>query len=136
MPRNELSNRLLLMVKDLQFGVRQLRRSPATSITLLVTLTLGIGATAAMFSLVNAWLLRPLPLKNPQQLVSVWRTSPTAPHEPAYFNLYHDYLVWEAENRSFQSLAATFEQDYALTGAGEAEQLHGAVATWNLFQIG
>ena len=133
MPRNDLSNRLPLMVKDLQFGVRQLRRSPATSITLLVTLTLGIGATVAMFSLVNAWLLRPLPLKDPQQLVSIWRTSPSAPREPAYFNLYHDYLVWEAGNRSFQSLAATFEQDYALTGAGEAEQLHGAVATWNLF---
>jgi putative ABC transport system permease protein len=128
-----LSSKLFVVAKDIQFGVRQLRRSPATSITLLVTLTLGIGATVAMFSLVNAWLLRPLPLKDPQQLVSVWRTSPSAPREPAYFNLYHDYLVWKAGNRSFQSLAATFEQDYALTGAGEAEQLHGAVATWNLF---
>ncbi|HKT52658.1 MAG TPA: hypothetical protein VJV96_20325, partial [Candidatus Angelobacter sp.] len=110
-----LSSKLFVVAKDVQFGLRQLRRSPAISITLLVTLTLGIGATVAMFSLVNAWLLRPLPLKDPQQLVSVWRTSPSAPREPAYFNLYHDYLVWEAGNRSFQSLAATFEQDYALT---------------------
>src|ERR1700756_4130587 len=105
-------NKLSVIGKDLQLGMRQLRRSPATSATLLITLALGIAATTAMFSLVNAWLLRPLPLKDPQQLVSVWRTSPDAPREPAYFNLYHDYLVWAAENKSFLSLAATFEQDY------------------------
>jgi putative ABC transport system permease protein len=128
-----LTNRLSLVAKDLELGFRQLRRSPVTSVILLFTLALGVGATTAMFSLVNAWLLRPLPLKDPQQLVSVWRTSPAAPHEPAFFDLYHDYLVWAAENRSFQSLAATFEQEYALTGAGEPEQLHGAVATWNFF---
>ncbi len=128
-----VGNQLLIIATDLRLGLRQLRRSPATSATLLVTLTLGIAATAATFSLVNAWLLRPLPLKDPQELVSIWRTSPDAPREPAYFNLYHDYVVWAAENRSFQSLAATFEQDYALTGAGEPEELHGAVASWNLF---
>ena len=133
MRKEELGNRLLIVLKDLQVGLRQLRRSPATSVTLLVTLMLGIAATTAMFSLVNAWLLRPLPLKAPQQLVSIWRTNPDAPREPAYFNLYHDYVFWAAENRSFQSLAATFEQTYALTGAGEPVELHGAVASWNLF---
>jgi predicted permease len=127
------NNKLSVIAKDVQVGLRQLRRSPATSVTLLITLALGIAATTAMFTLVNAWLLRPLPLKNPQQLVSIWRTAPEAPREPAFFNLYHDYLVWAAENRTFQLLAATFEQDYALTGAGEPEQLHGAVATWNFF---
>ncbi len=126
-------SRLSVMAKDLEVGVRQLRRSPATCATLLITLALGIAATTAMFTLVNAWLLRPLPLKDPRELVSIWRTSPEAPREPAYFNLYHDYLVWAAENKTFQSLAATFEQDYALTGAGEPEQIHGAVATWNFF---
>jgi len=129
----KINNGLQLIAKDLEFGLRQLRRSPATSAVLLITLSLGIAATTAMFGLVNAWLLRPLPLKDPQRLVSIWRTSPDASREPAYFNLFHDYVFWAAENRTFQSLAATFEQDYALTGAGEPEQLHGAVATWNLF---
>jgi putative ABC transport system permease protein len=133
MPGAALTTRLSIIANDLRLGLRQLRRSPATSALLLLTLALGIGATTAMFSLVNAWLLRPLPLKDPQQLVSVWRTSPAAPREPAFFNLYHDYLVWAAENHSFQSLAATFEQQYALTGVGEPEELHGAVATWNFF---
>lgn len=128
-----MKGKILSMVSDLRLGLRQLRRSPAASIILLVTLALGIAATAAMFTLVNAWLLRPLPLKAPDQLVSIWRTSPAAPREPAYFNLYHDYVVWAAENKSFQSLAATFEQQYALTAAGEPEELHGAVASWNLF---
>lgn len=133
MPTADWKNQLSLAAKDLQVGLRQLRRSPVTTATLLITLTLGIAATTAMFSLVNAWLLRPLPLQDPQQLASVWRTGPQAPREPAYFNLYRDYLVWAADNRTFDSLAATFEQDYALTGAGEPEELHGAVATWNFF---
>lgn len=52
---------------------------------------------------------------------------------PQYFKLYHDYVEWAANNRSFQQLAATFDIGYALTGSGEAEEIHGAVATWNLF---
>jgi putative ABC transport system permease protein len=64
----------------------------------------------------------------------VWRTRAEAPHQPAYFNLYHDYLVWASRSKRFESLAATFEQRYALSGAGEPEQIHGAVASWNLFQ--
>ena len=128
-----MPNQLFPVAKDLQVGLRQLRRSPITSITVFLTLALAIAATAAMLSMVNAWLVRPLPLRDPQQLVSVWRTAKDAPREPAFFNLYHDYLVWAQQNRSFESLAATFEQEYALTGAGEPEELHGAVATWNLF---
>jgi predicted permease len=93
-----------------------------------------VGANTAIFSIVNAWLFRPLPLKNPHELVSVWRTRAEAPHQPAYFNLYHDYLVWASRSKRFESLAATFEQRYALSGAGEPEQIHGAVASWNLFQ--
>src|SRR5579863_8419780 len=124
---------LYLIAQDIQMGLRQLRRSPASSITLLITLALGMAAATTMFSLVNAWLLRPLPLRDPEQLVSIWRTAPEAPREPAFFDLYHDYVVWAAENRTFQAIGATFEQEYALTGAGEPEELHGAVTTWNFF---
>jgi putative ABC transport system permease protein len=119
--------------QDLHFSMRQMRRSPVVTLAVVITLALGMGANAAMFSMVNAWLLRPLPLKDPQQLVSIWRTSVEAPRQPAYFDLYHDYLVWVSGNRTLQSLAATFEQTYALTRAGEPKQVHGAVATWNLF---
>lgn len=121
------------IVHDIRYAQRQLRRSPVSALTVIIILALGIGATTAMFSLVNAWLLRPLPLKDPQQLVIVWRTAAANPHEPAYFDLYHDYLAWASGNRTLQSLAATFWQPYTLTGAGEPQQVNGALATWNLF---
>src|SRR6185312_6634787 len=127
------TGRLYNIGQDLRFAFRQLRQSPIVTLAAGLTLALGIGATAACFSLVNAWLIRPLPLKAPHELVSIWRTTQESPREPAFFNLYHDYLAWEAGNRTFQSLAATFEEAYALTGAGEPEQVHAAVATWNLF---
>lgn len=96
-------------------------------------MALGIAANSAIFTLVDAWLLRPLPLKDPQRLVSVWRTAPANPREPAYFDFYRDYLVWASTNRTLEPLAATFSQDYAVTGAGEPDEVHGAIATWNLF---
>src|SRR5215471_1041802 len=129
----EWSNRLGSLLQDLRYGMRELRQSPAVTIAVVVTLALGMGANTAIFSLLNAWLLRPLPLKEPQRLVAVWRTNSVAPRDPAYFNLYHDYVVWAAANRSMISLAATFDEPYVLTGAGDPEELHGAIATWNLF---
>lgn len=121
------------VLQDVRFALRQLRRSPTSAIFVILTLSLAIAANTAIFSLVNAWLLRPLPLKDPQQLVSLWRTAAGNPHEPAYFDLYHDYLIWAAENHTLQSLAATFPQEYTVTGSGEARQIHGAIASWNLF---
>jgi predicted permease len=121
-------------LQDLCFGARMLRKNPGFATTAVLTLALGIGANTAMFSMVNAWLLRPLPLKNPQELVGVWRTRLQAPRQPAYFDLYHDYLAWAARNTTFESLGATFEQSYALSGTDSPEQIHGAVASWNLFQ--
>lgn len=119
--------------QDLRFGLRMLRKSPGFTAVAVLTLAVAIGANTAMFSIVDAWLLRPLPLKNPQELASVWRTRSQAPRQPAFFDFYHDYLVWSSRNRTFASLAATFEQRYTLTGAGEPQQVHGAVATWNFF---
>src|SRR5437868_10664132 len=114
------------LLHDFRYGLRMLLKSPGFTAIAVITLALGIGANTAVFSIVNAWLLRPLPFKDPGQLVSIWRTRAEAPSDPAYFNLYHDYLVMAEHNQSFQSLAATFEQRYVLTGAGEPQQIQGA----------
>jgi putative ABC transport system permease protein len=119
--------------QDLRYAIRQLLNARGFAIVVIATLALGIGANTAIFTLLNAWLLRPLPLKDPRQLVEVWRTQLRAPADPAYFDLYRDYLVWAAKNTTLQSLAATFEQSYTLTGAGEPRRVQGAAATWNLF---
>ena len=125
--------KLETLLQDLRYTLRQWRESPTVAIAIIITLALGMGANTAIFSLLNAWLLRPLPLKEPQRLVAVWRTNSAAPRDPAYFNLYHDYVVWARANRTMTLLAATFDEPYVLTGAGDPEELHAAVATWNLF---
>jgi len=121
------------VLQDARFAVRQLLRSPLTTLAIVITLSLGMAANTAMLTLVNAWLVRPLPLTEPQKLVSVWRTAAANPSEPAYFDFYRDYLIWVAENHTLESLAALFPQDYTVTGSGEPQQIHGAISSWNLF---
>jgi len=125
----------LTWIDDVRYGVRGFRRSPMFSVATIIVMALGIAASTAGFAMLNAWLLRPLPLERPAELVSIWRTARANPREPAFFDLYRDYLVWAAENHTMSSLAATFEQEYALSGAGEPRRLHGAPATWNLFAV-
>src|SRR5689334_9452757 len=121
------------IAQDVRYGARNMLRTPTFTVVTIVVLALGIAASAAMLAVVSAWLLRPLPLERPHELLSVWRTAAANPREPAYFNLYRDYLVWAAENHTMTSLAATFDQEFALAGAGEPRRVHGAIASWNLF---
>lgn len=89
--------------RDLQHGARSLRKSPAFTIVAVITLALGIGATTAVFSVVNSVLLQHLPFKNPDQLVWVWSGRPD--NNKAPFSL-PDFLDYRDQNQTLQEIAA------------------------------
>ncbi|MFN2567400.1 MAG: ADOP family duplicated permease [Gemmatimonadaceae bacterium] len=108
--------------QDLRYAVRVLRRSPGFAAAAVVTLALGIGANAAIFSLVNAVLLRPLPYHEPERLVRLWETTP----QGAQRNVVSpgNYLDWRARAKSFAALGAhTWSHGIALAGEGEPRRV-------------
>src|SRR5262249_9225365 len=121
------------MFQDLRFGARMLLKSPGFTLIAVLTLALGIGANAAMFSIVDAWLLRPLPFKDSDQLVIMLRNDFKRPTEPVYALLYRDFEAWKTQSRSFANLSGIFWRRYLLTGGGEPEELDGMIATADLF---
>lgn len=108
-------------LQDLRYGVRQLLRSPGFTAIAIITLALGIGANAAIFSFVNAVLLKPLPYPHPEQIVSVWEKNPGGFSNPISTL---NFLDWERQNRSFQFLSAIAWDKVTLTGSGNPEQLN------------
>src|SRR6267142_5188269 len=91
------------LLKDVRYGIRSLARHPAFTAVAVITLALGIGANTAIFSVVNAVLLRPLPFDDPERIVWVWDTQPQLSTAPAALP---DFLDWKEQNRSFEHLAA------------------------------
>jgi putative ABC transport system permease protein len=113
-------------------ALRTLRRSPGFALVAVVTLALGIGANTAIFSVVDAVLVRPLPFSEPERLVSVSELTPGAKREefavaPATF------LDWRAGVRSFSSVAAWQTRWLNLTGSGEPSRLRAAAVSASLF---
>jgi predicted permease len=118
---------------DVRYALRQLVRNRGFAVIAILTLALGIGATTGIFSILNAWIIQPLPLKDPQQLVIFWRAAADSPNEPAYYFSWRDYLYFRERSHAFQALGASFERGYSLTGGGEPESLHGGIASITLF---
>ena len=120
------------LVQDLRYAGRTLRKNPVFTTVAVVTLTLGIGANSAIFTLINAALLRPLPFPVPEQLVLVWedtgmfglKDSPVA---------VGNYVEWQTRNHVFQAMGALEQRPFRLTGTGDAKQLAGSIVTASLF---
>ncbi|MGH9821830.1 MAG: ADOP family duplicated permease [Blastocatellia bacterium] len=121
--------------QDLRFGARMILKNPLFTAAVVVTLTLGIGATTAIFSVVNTVLLAPLPFKDADRLVMVWATSvrrtggEVVPVTPA------DFQDWKARNHVFDEMAGSTDWSYTLTGAGEPAQLNGYRLEANAFNV-
>jgi putative ABC transport system permease protein len=105
---------------DVRYALRQLRKSPGFAITAIVTLALGIGANTAVFSIVDAVLLQPLPYRHPERLVVVWQTDPAHRSTGAWFNTYREFDEWQRASRSFEQLAAL-----SWATGGKTMLLHG-----------
>ena len=120
------------LFRDLRYGARSLRKSPGFAFVAIITLALGIGASTAVFSVVNSVLLRPLPFKDPDQLVWVWSRRPD--NNKAPFSL-PDFLDYRDQNQTLLEIAAFSNIGLSLSGAERTDRLQGLRVSANLFQL-
>lgn len=123
------------LLQDLRFGGRMLRRSPGFTTVAILTLVLGIGANTAIFSVVNAVLLRPLPYADPANLVIVWESSSKLPHATHNVVSPPDYLDWKTQSDIFSGMAGIYDQRVNLTGGGLPEQVVLQDVTADFFSV-
>jgi len=120
--------------RDLRYALRTLRKSPAFSTTAAATLALAIGANTAMFSVLNAVLLRPLPYRSPEQLATLWTEDPTQNLREGRSALW-DVEQWQSQSQSFADMATFDSVSTVLTGADGVEQIVGASTSPNLLPL-
>src|SRR5262245_25359100 len=124
------------LVQDLRYGARMLMKNSGFTLVAVITLALGIGANTAIFSVVNATLLRPLPYKDPDRIVMVWGTNPggygwrgkTGFSAPSF-------LDYQQRNQVFERMAAFLRYDVTLTGTGNPEFIRAGVVTHEFFDV-
>ena len=121
------------LTKDIRYAIRSLIRYPAFTITAVLTLALGIGANTAIFSVVNALLLRPLPFTEPDKLIQVWEASikEGQRHDVSYPN----FADWRDRNQSLQQIAAYSDRTFNLTDGTEPERIQGIMTSPAFFPI-
>jgi len=120
------------LLRDIRYGVRSLLKRPGFTAIALVALALGIGANTAIFSLVNAVLLRPLPFAEPDRLVWVWGNIKGGGNRASVSPL--DFLDYRQQNSTFEEFAASMQLRLNYTGGGEPERLEASGVTGNYFQ--
>jgi putative ABC transport system permease protein len=120
--------------RDVRYALRQLRKSPGFTSAAVLMLALGIGANTAIFSMVNAVLLRPLPYQEADRLVMVWEQNP---HRGWFENVVSaaNFLDWKKQNDVFTDMAAFESNFFNLSGGNKPEEIAGERVTTNLFSV-
>jgi putative ABC transport system permease protein len=122
------------LLADVRFGLRMLVKSPTMTLVALVALTLGIGANTAIFSVVNAVLLRTFPYADADRLVLVWEKKQGGRTDQNVINL-GNFSDWEEQNQVFSDMAVFFDRSANLTSDGEPEEVPVQYATTNFFSV-
>jgi predicted permease len=122
------------LIRDLRHGARLLGRNPAFTTVVVTTLAMAIGATVTVFSIVDAWLFRPLNFPRADRLVIAFAARPDTPTEPAVWLPYRMYLGWKERSRSFSYIAGAFVRDVTLTTASDAQTILGLSVTPEFFE--
>jgi len=123
------------ILRDLRYGARMLVKTPAVTLVAVIALTLGIGANTALFSVVNAVLLRSLPYTEGDRLAVVWEHRKSGAGNPQNVINLGNFYDWKDQNTVFSDMAAFFDRNVNLTGDGEPEEVPGQIATTNLFSL-
>jgi len=119
------------LLKDIRFALRTLRKSPGFTIVAILTLALGIGSNTAMFSVVTAVLLRPLPFPEPERIMQV---SSTAQVRKFSSESYPDFFDYRQRNHTFEYLSAYHGASKTLTGVGDAQHIEANMVTPGFFE--
>ena len=119
---------------DIRFGARMLLKNPTMTIIALLALTLGIGANTAIFSVVNAVLLRSFPYYDADRIALVWEKKQGGRTDQNVINL-GNFMDWKEQNQVFSDMAVFFDRSFNLTGNGEPEEIPVQFATTNLFSV-
>ncbi|MGB6875834.1 MAG: ABC transporter permease [Candidatus Acidiferrales bacterium] len=122
------------LLQDIRYGARMLRKSPGFTFIAVLTLALGIGANTAIFTIVDAVLLRPLPFKDPSRLVMIWEGFPSLGFPKTGASV-PDLTMYEREQKSFQFIGAFQNKDFDLSGGGEPERISGARVSASIFPM-
>jgi len=126
------TNFIETLAGDLRYAIRSLRRTPAFTAIIVLTLALSIGANSAIFSVIQGVLLRPLPYPQPDRLVRIYFQSDTQPKFPLNPN---DFLDFRHRNRTFESVAAITRHDVQLSGSGQPVMLSGFLVSAGYFHM-
>src|SRR5207302_5674766 len=120
--------------QDIRYGLRMLLKSPSVSVVATIALAIGIGANTAIFSVVNAVLLRPLPYPHSESLMSVFEVDQSRGVVRGSYS-YPNFFDLREQNHAFDHVAAYHDSDFIMTGRGEPVRLQGGVVNADLFSV-